>query len=324
MALDRTLFTRRTFERATTLVVAAAAVWIVVDVLKMNVDVYGLRTGPIENGPLTLEMQSMADRMCFAPAEVAGRFGSGLFDGVPALVGGRSMALWKQGANSQVIAGSSVVGWMLSAAFAAMLVRLVWLARRRGTGALFGKGSRPPSPLFCLYLALIGIQALLMYSTACQADPGVPILRYLLLALFIPIAVAAAYLGREPVPALRAIAVAVLLAWGAADLRDNTKVIREYTTNPPPYPFRPLADYLVAHNIKYARAFYWDAYLVDFLSRERVLVASDGKIRIREYERLVDEHKDSAVQLQRMPCTEGTRFEAWCIIGPPLPAKPTP
>ena len=90
-------------------------------------------------------------------------------------------------------------------------------------------------------------------------------------------------------------------------------------TNPPPNKFRGLANYLMANRIKYARAGYWDSYIVDFLSRERVIVASTGKVRITEYQDRVDAHAEAAVDIQRVPCSGGVRFDAWCISGTQRP-----
>ena len=52
--------------------------------------------------------------------------------------------------------------------------------------------------------------------------------------------------------------------------------------NPQPDPHGELTEFLLSHQIRYARASYWDSYIVDFLSRERVIVASNGPVRIPE------------------------------------------
>ena len=85
----------------------------------------------------------------------------------------------------------------------------------------------------------------------------------------------------------------------------------EYRPHYPP----ALADYLVSHQIRYARAIYWDAYAVDFLARERVIVASVDLIRIPDYQRQVDDNAASAYNLPRIPCV-GDRVASWCIQRP--------
>jgi len=75
-------------------------------------------------------------------------------------------------------------------------------------------------------------------------------------------------------------------------------------------------DYLIGQRIRYARAIYWDAYVVDFLSGERVITASIDVIRIPEYQKQVDEHAYAAVNLERLPCTGARRIASWCVTGP--------
>ena len=86
-------------------------------------------------------------------------------------------------------------------------------------------------------------------------------------------------------------------------------------SNPQPDPHQELTDYLLSQRIRYARADYWDAYIVDFLSRERVIVGSFGPVRIPDYEDRVNEHQDAAVTIERQPC-EGPQVAAWCVQMP--------
>ena len=94
---------------------------------------------------------------------------------------------------------------------------------------------------------------------------------------------------------------------------DNVRLLRASAVEPPPNEHRVLADYLVNHQIQYARAIYWDAYVVDFLSRERVIVESTDKVRIPEYQQQVEEHARDAVTLVRQPCTGAEMVASWCI-----------
>src|SRR5204862_7789820 len=105
----------------------------------------------------------------------------------------------------------------------------------------------------------------------------------------LPIGCFAAFMAREPSARLRTAVIVVFLLWGTANLVDNLRVIREAYVNPQPNPHGELTEFLLSHQFRYARANYWDAYVVDFLSRERVLVSSDGPARIPEFEHRVDE-----------------------------------
>src|SRR5262249_47272449 len=140
-----------------------------------------------------------------------------------------------------------------------------------------------------------------------------PIVRYLNLALLIPVGCFAMFAALEPSPRLRRAVIVVFVLWGAANLIDSARVIREAAVNPQPDPHRELTDFLLDHQIKYARANYWDAYVVDFLSRERVIVGSYGPARIPDYERRVDENQPTAVNIERLPCVGQLHVAAWCI-----------
>jgi very-short-patch-repair endonuclease len=110
----------------------------------------------------------------------------------------------------------------------------------------------------------------------------------------------------------------VFVLWGSANLVDNVRVIRAAHTNPEASPHRELTEFLLSHQIRYARANYWDAYVVDFLSAERVIVASFGPARIPEYERDVNANREAAVHIERLPCEGWMQVANWCIQ---LPAR---
>ena len=107
--------------------------------------------------------------------------------------------------------------------------------------------------------------------------------------------------------------IVVFVLWGAANLVDNVRTIRDAYVNPQPDLHRELTDFLLSHQIRYARANFWDAYIVDFLSRERVIVGSDTISRILEYETQVNEHRDVAVHIEREPCEGQLQVSDWCI-----------
>jgi hypothetical protein len=108
----------------------------------------------------------------------------------------------------------------------------------------------------------------------------------------------------------------VFALWGTANLVDNIRLIRASVQEPPSNEHGVIADYLVRRQILYARAIYWDAYAIDFLARERVIVSSVDVIRIPTYQRLVDDHNSSAYNLPRVPCNGGPQVASWCVQPP--------
>jgi hypothetical protein len=210
--------------------------------------------------------------------------------------------------NSLTFAGSHLLTWTLGATAAVMLM---------SPGAPAGGDRQRPDLRFVWYLGLVGVEAILAYPFSCEILPTYQgVLRYVLLALFIPTTAFVWFFSRRRPLVVKTIVVGSFVFWAGMNFADNARVLHEYRTNPPPNKFRGLADYLVAHDIKYARAPYWDSYIVDFMSRERVIVASTGKVRVQEYQRLVDEHKAEAADIRRVPCSGGVLFDAWCITTP--------
>jgi hypothetical protein len=145
-----------------------------------------------------------------------------------------------------------------------------------------------------------------------------PVVRYFTLGLFLPIGCFAAFMSFEPSTPLRRVVMLVFVLWGSANLVDNVRLLRDAYVNPQPDPHAELTEFLIGHQIRYARAGYWDSYIVDFLSRERVIVGSSGLVRIPEYERLVDSYRNSAAIIERMPCEGELHVADWCIQ---LPAR---
>ena len=61
----------------------------------------------------------------------------------------------------------------------------------------------------------------------------------------------------------------------------------------------------MARGIRYVRADYWTAYMIDFLTDERVTATATDYVRVREYDVIVGRHADEAVFLSREPCPGG-------------------
>jgi hypothetical protein len=155
------------------------------------------------------------------------------------------------------------------------------------------------------------------YPLSCNTMlGGPPLLRYLLFGLLIPVGLFSTFMARETSPTLRTLLAAVFVLWAAVNLFDNARLVAAAVRNPPVNEHRLLINYLTSHHIRYARADYWDAYAVDFLSRERVTVASTGVVRVPEYQKQVDEHAQYAVDILRQPCTGYATVASWCIQRP--------
>jgi hypothetical protein len=291
----RSWWSRVALKYAAMVALGFGLVWLLVDDLKLHLTGSGL----------VLQAASLRGQTCFDAGWIP-RLRSLLTEAFPALLGGVPTPLQRIRMNTPLVTGHAAVGWLLAVAFIVMMVRMLVAHPRQRNGK--------PESSFGAYLAWVGALAACIYPLSCNVILGAPpILRYLLLGILLPVGCGAVFLRGEPSPKLRAAIAAVFVVWAAVNLFDHMRLIRSTVGSPPPNEHRVLADYLIGHHIRFARATYWDAYVVDFLSRERVIVASSDLIRIQSYQRQVDEHAAEAVLLERLPCEDGERVASWCI-----------
>jgi hypothetical protein len=263
------------------------------------------RTGA---GGIGLQAASLAGQLCVTWPDVADHTRALVSEALPTLFGMIPAPLSAFRMTTDFVGGHLWVWWLLVGAAGICALRQVRLS---------GQTKLSDRSQFALFLMLTGTLTALAYPLSCNVTLHTPpLLRYLLLALLIPVGVAAWFLSRERSPLWRAVVVAALLVWSGVNLADNVALLRVTVANPPVSEHRQLIDYLLAHHIRYTRAIYWDAYMVDFLSRERVVAASTDLIRIQEYQDEVDDHAAESVVLQRVPCSGDERVASWCVQRP--------
>ncbi len=191
------------------------------------------------------------------------------------------------------------VGWreLLPAAALLAAALLVWLvvhlARTRQVDGV----------AFPCYLAIVGLEAALVY--ALTRDLSMFTFRYGLLALFLPVAFAVLVLQPARPLLMRAGAGLLFGVLAGVSLLDHVAVLQRAQVAPPPARLVPLAQRLEALGVGVARADYWRAYALTFLTQERVIVASTDLQRIQEYQRTADRAADVVI-IQATPC-EGQR-----------------
>jgi hypothetical protein len=291
---------------------AAAAfftVWGVVDLLKRTINVYGPPGGEHAATSLLVQSQQILAWLSMQPEPYLARVSEAVRHALPDMFGARGHHLSEYGVIGSVAVGSPVAGAALGAALVVCAARVVasWGLRQE-------RSRYEPFPL---YLALIGIQTLLAYGLNSGINPGLPpILRYLLFALLLPIALLGAFFRRERRRSLQVVVAGLVCLWAGFTVADNVRLVREFVVSPPPNPHRELADYLTEHRIRHGRAGYWDAYIVTFLARERVILASTEKVRISAYQARVDQNESNAVVVRRQPCSVGKPAGAWCVEDP--------
>jgi hypothetical protein len=274
-----------------------ALVWLVVDDLKMHL------TGVTQS----MQMASLGNQVCL-DGESGSRVAALVREALPTVFGGRPMLPQWFRMSSPVPVGWAPVGWLVGVLGAVMAGAGV---RPQTGGSDARLGSDPGLPA---YLVATGAFAAAIYPLSCNVALGYPpLLRYLLLELLIPVGLFAAFARRRPARALFRAVTAGIVLWTAVNLWDTARVVGYALRNPPASEHRAVTEYLLSHQIRYATAIYWDAYVIDFLSRERVTVASSDTFRIPDYQRAVEAHRPDVVHLERLPCTGFATVASWCL-----------
>lgn len=207
-----------------------------------------------------------------------------------------------QSPTSQGVTGLWPVFCAVMVGVALRLGWLAWRGRREG-----GPAPAPPrgEPWFPLYLGLVGVQSGVVWALS-RCDALSPMtLRYGLLAVLLPVAIVGFYLARERSAAWRSVIVLLVLGWTAVSLRGHADLLRHYLSDSSPSEYRLLSNELVARDIRYVKADYWTAYMIDFLTDERVVATATDHMRILEYDLEVARHASQAVLLSRQPCPGG-------------------
>jgi hypothetical protein len=149
---------------------------------------------------------------------------------------------------------------------------------------------------------------------ACTVRDGM-LLRYTLLSLYVPVGVLTLFFSTRPAGTLRSTVGAAVLLWSLVVCLDHARLAGEYQRHRPVNDFRDLVMYLEANGVHYGYAPYWTSYAVNFLGRERIILASSDYVRIDEHQRLVEAHDDQAIRiLFDAPCPNGVAFRRWCLL----------
>jgi len=231
--------------------------------------------------------------------------------GIPVMLGVHRYSLREYSIQSGMQAGSTAAAVALAVAVIIAAGRSLWLTF--GGRIHVGRHQRQVAT----YLVSLAVLNILIYGLNSGIAVGdTPVLRYALFAPLLLVALFGTYFTIDGSRRWQAGAGLALALWAGGAVVDNVRLVRLVRHDPPPSQHRILADYLTARGIHYARAIYWDAYVITFLSQERIIVASTTNVRISSYQNDVERHASEAVTLQRLPCERGAKVAAWCVIGP--------
>lgn len=296
LALDGTLFSRARAAKIAAALAAAIAVWLAVAALRPFSSGAGPGTTPLDVAGAGNNLRGLLDRVCTDPSRIASGFVTllGSYLGLPlGLTPARVSGFL---VNSRLDQGLTWAWPVFAAGCLAGLVRAAVLARRRGVRATMRDAGA------AIYLVVVGALAAAGYTVGRCGDLQIETVRYVLLALLMPIGLAGAWLRLEPRPAIRAAIVGVIAAWSAVSVAGHARLVNEYVRDRPPAYRRALTDYLVQHRIRLVRTDYWTGYQVAFLSQERVVADTDGVWRVLQYHRWAEQRPHAVWYVGRGPC----------------------
>jgi hypothetical protein len=198
------------------------------------------------------------------------------------------------GIESGLAEGLPGAGLWLAILMAIAVCRIGWtVVHERGW---------PPALDAGVYLTLAGALSAGGYVIARCGVLTIYKMNYDLLSLLGAVGIAAWYLRVEPSMRRRTLWVTGLIAWTAINAVAHGRLLAEYTTHPPRGGKFELIEALDDRGVRYAYADYGLAYPITFLTNERIVAASSTRIRVLQYQQIVNAHRNEAVHVSRRPC----------------------
>jgi hypothetical protein len=274
---------------------------------------YGSMFGPGSVARLTREDISVADavgaQICIVPSRWISRGIIIVTEHLPLVTGGLPGPIWPIGVNSGIGHGRPGL--------------FPWVVALTLVGAVMGlRASRAAVPMrpavavapqvaptaFGWYLALTGVISIAVYWLVACSQVTTNSTTYDLLAIYVPVGAVLAGL-RLNLPTARAGLVTATLFWAWITFDDYRALGREVAGGAWP---NPRGDAAVVLDARSERALWGEfrlAYVVSFLSQERVKVASTSFHRIDEYAALARERAGGPI-LTHGPCQPDQRTDA--------------
>jgi hypothetical protein len=306
-ALDRTLFQRDALRRFAVAFGAAAAVWLVFLVLQQ----YSSAAGPgtsvrdLSTNLAGNNLLEVVHRLCFDPAAML-RGTRRLFAvHWPELLGLEPQPLTDFGIESTGRQGAPGAAWLLLPALGIPFVRLTAAAMARRDPRL----TSPTTHLdFCRYLTLAATFSVVGYLAGRCGEIDFYTMRYELLSVLGAAGLAAWFLRVEPSRTLLGVWACCCGAIFIIAFSAHARLLAEYATHPPVAAKQELIVALEARGVRYGYADFWVAYYVTFMSKERIILASEDLVKVRTHNRLVDAHRAEAIRVSRRPCPGGDQL----------------
>ena len=304
-AWDRRLFRRDAAVRYGTALGTAIVVWTIFMLLRSVSSAAGPGTSMAD---LSTQLASnnivqVLERLCLRPGAIAAGAKSIVTVHWPELFGLESQPLTDFGIESSGRQGFAGAAGLLAPVLLIPVVRL--LTRRSGR------------PAFPSYLVVVAALSVAGYLVGRCGVIDFYTMRYELLSALGASGLAAWYLLREESRAVRTLWLASCAVMFAVWVTAHVRLLEEYVTRPPVPLKAELIQALEARGVRYAYADYWTAYYVTFMTRERIIVASDSVVKVRPHNTEVDAHRAEAIRISRRPCDGGEQLTSAFWSCPP-------
>ena len=306
-ASRRALFTRDALRRYGLALGTAALVWIGFLVLRhfSSAAGPGTSTSDLAASLAGNNLLQVAERLCFDPRAIAAGAGRILTVHWPELFGLEPQPLTDFGIESSVRQGFGGSAWLLLPTLAIPAIRLLTQRAVNGAPRL---APRPSSSGFCGYLLLVAAFSLTGYLVGRCGVIDFYTMRYELLSVIGAVGLAGWYLRVERSAVVAAVWILCSAAIFAISVTAHVRLLAEYATHPPTPLKQDLIRELDARNVRYAYGDFWTAYYVSFMTRERIILASDEAVKVRTHNRIVDAHRNEAIRISRRPCPDGEQL----------------
>jgi hypothetical protein len=286
-----------------------ALVEVVVSVLKTKADLLGPGTaGTLNLGGLDAQVSTWGGFVCWTPSELAWNLRWLSYENLGMMFNYRPDFLgpddWRP-----TPAGHSWIAVALGFMIAVAGVEIVRRWRRID----------PERREFGAYLVIVSAASAFAYAVLGCHVRDLSLIRYTLLTLYFPTGLLVLFLAAKPPAWRRAMVLGVVVLWATVSMMDNARFLAAYLHRPPVSPARDLVDFLERQGVRYGRGTYWVAYQIDFLSRERLTIASMDKVRVAEYQKIADDHEVKTVYIRpnrnwpTRPCEIGLTYRLWCL-----------
>jgi hypothetical protein len=307
-AVHRELFTRRQLRRILIVLGSAAAVWLVIQFAAGHGSAMGPGTTVAHLPRDERDVFEIATRVCVDWNTIPIGLAKIATVHWPLLFGTEVQRLSAFSIDSRVSQGMYGLWLPLAAAMVLAGVRIGGhIAKEKGW-------CRDHD--FYAYLVMAGALSVAGYAFTRCGVIDLDRMRYEMLSILGAVGLAGWYLRIEHSKRLRAVWILLVLSWAAVGTASYGRLWAEYLLDPPIGGKQQIIEHLDARGVRYAMAEYRDAYIVSFLTHERIIVASD-RVRISLYQHEVRTHRDQAVHIRHWPCTGGEAVMPEVYFCPP-------